>query len=99
MKTNSFDLRLDRKALYAKDDELRAKLEAAEEEDSKLWKWYEGMTEEEYHACEAEADRKVEESSKLVKTLREHLEEVWKCIKLMEKLEDSLQYLESEKVV
>lgn len=99
MKTNSLDLRFDRKALYAKSDELRAKLGAAEDEDSKLWKWYEGMTEEEYHACEAEADAKVEKSSKTCKNLREYLEEVEKAIRLMEKLEDSLQFLEAEKVV
>lgn len=99
MKTNSLDLYFDRKALYTKSNELRAKLEAAEEEDSKLWKWYEGMTEEEYHACEAEADAKVKESGKHLKDLWEHLEEVENTIRLMEKLEDSLQYLESEKVV
>lgn len=99
MKTNSLDLYFDRKALYAKSDVLRAELETAEEEDSKLWKWYEGMTEEEYHACEAEADAKVKKSSEACKNLREHLKEVENAIRLMEKLEDSLQYLETEKVV
>lgn len=99
MKTNSLDLYFDRKALYAKSDALRAELETAEEEDSKLWKWYEGMTEEEYHACEAEADAKVKKSSEACKNLREHLKEVENAIRLMEKLEDSLQYLETEKVV
>lgn len=94
MKTNSTDLYFDRKALYNKSDVLRAKLEAAEEEDNKLWKWYDGMTEEEYHACAAEADAKVDESGKKLHYLRDVLEEVETCIKLMERLENSLEYLE-----
>jgi len=99
MKTNALNLYYDRKTLYTKSDALRAELEAAEEEDSKLWKWYDGMTKEEYHACEAEADAKVKKSSEACKRLREYLEEVENAIRLMEKLENSLQYLEAEKVV
>lgn len=99
MKINSLDLYFDRKALYTKADDLRAKLEAMEVEDSKLWKWYEGMTKEEYYACEAEADAKVKKSSEACKNLREHLEETENAIRLMEKLEDSLQYLEDAGVV
>ena len=99
MKTNSLDLYFDRKTLYALSDELRAALIEAEEEDTKVWKWYEGMTEEEYYACQTEADAKVEATSKKCRDLREHLEEVEISIKLMEKLEDSLGYLESEGVL
>ena len=99
MKTNSLDLYHDRKALYAKSDALRAELKAAEEEDAKLWKWYMDLTEEEYRACEEEADTKVNMSAKTLRQLRKTLEVVENSIKLMERLETELLLLESKGVV
>lgn len=85
MKTNSLDLCFDRKALYTLSDELRKKLIEAEEE-------Y-------YACCQTEAGAKTKATSKKRRDLRDHLEEVEISIKLMEKLEDSLGYLESEGVL
>ena len=59
----------------------------------------ETLTEEEYIAIAREADFKVEESSKTCRRLREYLESVEATIKLMEKLEGEIQYLENEKVI
>lgn len=82
--------------LYFKSETLRKQLAEAEEEDTKAWEWYEGMTEEEYWACADEADRRVNETSKAVGRLRGAVDEVEKAIRLLNQLETSLGFLECE---
>lgn len=99
MTINSTNLYFDRKKLYTLSDKLREEYDKADEADRAAWKWYEALTEEEYTAIAREADFKVEESSKACRRLREYLESVETAIKLMEKLESEIQYLENEKVI
>lgn len=89
----------DRKALYEKSKELRAELDAAEMEDLGLSEWYYCLGEEEYNANVEKVEEKMTESYMRLKTLRDHLKEVEVVIQLMKKLETSLLYLETEKVV
>lgn len=99
MKINHAIVYFDRKALYEKSNELRAKLDDAEREELALSEWYYCLGEEEYAANAEKVEEKMTESYMRVKTLRDHLEEVEVVIQLMRKLETSLQYLENEKVV
>ena len=99
MKIDHAIVYFDRKALYEKSRELRAELDAAEGEDLALSEWYFCLGEEEYIAHAEEVEEKMTESYMRLKTLRDHLKEVEAVIQLMKKLETSLQYLETEKVV
>lgn len=99
MKIDHAIVYFDRKALYEKSKELRAELDAAEEEGFALSEWYYRLSEEEYAANAEKVVEKMTESYMRVKTLRDHLKEVEVVIRLMKKLETSLQYLENEKVV
>lgn len=99
MKINHAIVYFDRKALYEKFKELRAELDAAEEEGFALSEWYYRLSEEEYAVNAEKVVEKMTESYMRVKTLRDHLKEVEVAIRLMKKLETSLQYLENEKVV
>lgn len=99
MITTATNLWRDRRELYTLSDKLREEYDKADEADRAAWKWYEALTEEEYTAIAREADFKVEESSKTCRRLREYLESVETAIKLMDKLEDEIQYLENEKVI
>ena len=99
MITTATNLWRDRRELYKLSDKLREEYEAADKADRAAWEWYEALTEEEYIAIAHEADFKVEESSKTCRRLREYLEGVEATIKLMEKLEGEIQYLENEKVI
>jgi hypothetical protein len=99
MITTATDLWRDRRELYKLSDKLREEYNKADEADRAAWEWYEALTEEEYIAIAREADFKVEESSKTCRRLREYLESVEATIKLMEKLESEIQYLENEKVI
>ena len=99
MKIDHAIVYFDRKALYEKSKELRAELDAAEGEDLALSEWYYCLGEEEYNAHAEKIEEKMTESYMRVKTLRDHLKEVEVVIQLMKKLETSLQYLETEKVV
>lgn len=99
MKINHAIVYFDRKALYEKSKELRAELDAAEGEGFDLSEWYFCLSEEEYAANTEKIEEKMTESYMRVKTLRDHLKEVEVVIQLMKKLETSLQYLETEKVV
>lgn len=99
MKINHAIVYFDRKALYEKSKELRAELDVAEGEGFDLSEWYFCLSEEEYAANAEKIEEKMTESYMRVKTLRDHLEEVEVVIQLMRKLETSLQYLETEKVV
>ena len=99
MKINHAIVYFDRKALYEKSKELRAELDAAEGEDLALSEWYFCLSEEEYAANAEEVEEKMTESYMRLKTLRDHLKEVEVVYHLMEKLEMSLLYLETEKVV
>ena len=99
MKINHAIVYFDRKALYEKSKELRAELDAAEGEDLALSEWYYCLGEEEYNANVEKVEEKMTKSYMRLKTLRDHLKEVESVIQLMKKLETSLQYLETEKVV
>ena len=99
MKINHAIVYFDRKALYEKSKELRAELDVAEGEGFDLSEWYFCLSEEEYAANAEKIEEKMTESYMRVKTLRDHLKEVEVVIQLMKKLETSLQYLETEKVV
>lgn len=99
MVTTAIDLWRDRRELYKLSDKLREEYDKADEVDRAAWKWYEALTEEEYTTIAREADFKVEESSKTCRRLREYLKGVEAAIKLMEKLEDEIRYLEQEKVI
>ena len=99
MKINHAIVYFYRKALYEKSKELRAELDVAEGEGFDLSEWYFCLSEEEYAANAEKIEEKMTESYMRVKTLRDHLKEVEVVIQLMKKLETSLQYLETEKVV
>lgn len=99
MKINHAIVYFDRKALYEKSKELRAELDVAEGEGLDLSEWYFCLSEEEYAANAEKIEERMTESYMRVKTLRDHLKEVEVVIQLMKKLETSLQYLETEKVV
>ena len=99
MKINHTIVYFDRKALYEKSKELRAELDDAEREDLALSEWYYCLGEEEYNANVEKVEEKMTESYMRLKTLRDHLKEVEVVIQLMKKLETSLQYLKTEKVV
>jgi hypothetical protein len=99
MITTATNLWRDRRELYKLSDKLREEYNKADEADRAAWEWYEALTEEEYIAIAREADFKVEESSKTCRRLREYMESVEATIKLMEKLESEIQYLENEKVI
>ena len=99
MKINHAIVYFDRKALYEKSKELRAELDVAEGESLDLSEWYFCLSVEEYAANAEKIEEKMTESYMRVKTLRDHLKEVEVVIQLMKKLETSLQYLETEKVV
>ena len=99
MKIDHAIVYFDRKALYEKSKELRAELDAAEGERFDLAEWYFCLSEEEYAANAEKIEERMTESYMRVETLRDHLKEVEVAIRLMEKLETSLLYLETEKVV
>lgn len=99
MKIDHAIVYFDRKALYEKSKELRAELDVAEGEGFDLSEWYFCLSEEEYAANAEKIEEKMTESYMRVKTLRDHLKEVEVAIQLMKKLETSLLYLETEKVV
>ena len=88
-----------RHSLYTKSKVLRKQLAEAEDEDTKAWKWYEDMTEEEYWACADEADLRVGETSKEVRRLREAIDEVEAAIRHLDRLEEHLRYLETEGII
>lgn len=93
---NSYECYNMRHDLYIKSEALRNELEAAEDADNKAWAWYDNLTEEEYKACEVEADHRVNVTSKEVRRLRGAVDEVEKAIRLLDKLEVSLGFLECE---
>lgn len=99
MITTATNLWRDRRELYTLSDKLREEYNKADEADRAAWEWYEALTEEEYTAIAREADFKVEESSKACRRLREYLKGVETAIKLMERLESEIQYLENEKAI
>lgn len=99
MITTTANLWRDRHELYKLSDKLREEYNKADEADRAAWEWYEALTEEEYATIAREADFKVDESSKTRRRLREYLESVETTIKLIEKLENEIQYLENEKVI
>ena len=99
MKIDHAIVYFDRKALYEKSKELRAELDVAEGESFDLSECYFCLSEEEYAANAEKIEEKMTESYMRVKTLRDHLKEVEVAIQLMKKLETSLLYLETEKVV
>lgn len=99
MNMNITTLWEDRNALYKLSDTLREQLEAAEDADEAAWAWYESLSEEAYFAIADEADDKVKNTSEACRRLRERVESVEASIKLIEKLEDEVQFLEQEGVL
>jgi len=87
------------KTLCAKQLELQAAYEDADEADRLAWKIYEGLDEETYWANPKHYDEIVRETSEKVKTLRGHLASLEDAITHANRLAEELQYLEDEGVL
>lgn len=85
--------------LAAKRDELAAAVEEADEADCEAWKWYEALTDEEYRACKAEAEARVNDTHEKYKRLKGQLEAIEEAITNANRLYEQMEFLEEEGVL